>query len=100
MLKKLYQKIKQIVVEWQQQIMVDKVVVEVCVDHHQEWVVVAVVAVVDGALWEVNQTSVDKVVVTDLVEVVMEQVEIMVIVLHLMVVVMVVIWGVIVAAVE
>jgi hypothetical protein len=98
MSKKLYRKIKQIVVEWPQQIMVDQVVaaevvVVVCVGHHQEWVV-------DGDPWVVNQILVEVVamemVVIDLVAaavvVAMEPVEIMLIDQDLMVVAMVVIW--------
>ena len=96
MSKKHYPKIRQIVVECQQETMVDKgvavaaAVVVVCVDHHLEWAV-------DGDLWVVNQTLVAEAVVIDLVVVavvvvVMELEEIMVIVLHHMEVVMVVIW--------
>ncbi len=98
MSKKLYQKIRQIVVEWQQQIMVDQVVVEVCVGHHQEWVV-------DGDPWVVNQilvvvVAVEAVVIALVVAVAVatEAVEIIVADLDLMVV-MVLIWEEVVAVV-
>jgi hypothetical protein len=101
MLKKLYPKIKQIVVEWHNHIMVVQEVVAVaCVDHHHEWVVVEA-AVVDGAQWAVDRilaVAVEAIVDTDLVvaAAAMEPVEIMVIEPHPMVVAMAVIWVVLV----
>jgi hypothetical protein len=97
MLKKLYQKTRQIVVEWHNHTMVVQEVV--CVDHHQERVVVVVeVAAADGAQWVVDRVLVvvvEVVVDTDLVvvaAVAMEPAEIMVIGLDPMVAAMVVIW--------
>jgi hypothetical protein len=96
-LKKLYQKIRQIVVEWHNHTMVvEEVVVVVCVDHHPEWVVVEGVAV-DGDRWAVDRimeavveelVDIDQVVVV----VVMEPAEIMVIELPRMVVATAAIW--------
>jgi hypothetical protein len=96
MLKKLYQKIRQIVVEWLQRTMVDQEVVAavVCVDHHLD-------RVVDGDLWVANQISVE-VVVTDPAAVVeaTDREQIMAIDLRpMVVVVMVVKWEEVVAVV-